>query len=645
MGKSTETKKQLLSTIEAIKKINDNPKNAARNVSDQYKENIPSIDTFKGKKIDQLKNKSKSKKENQKDIFSDLIEVAQNFITTSKNTTKSVVDVKQKSGPVNVNKNPQKQRLKSHAKTAADKTMKSAKEIVVKRLSEILFMGDGICGTKSPFPVDSITIKPEEFDILNMLTIDPDSNCGFLIYEPKSTNTGKQKLNREFYGLFDGGVYDLNSINGNKLFTGGWDSPNQRYNISGLTQNINTFNFIEDYYSTIEFPTVDEVLTNNLMLTLNGGSSCSDSFKFVSGLDRMLKVITNLFTVCGTPTKTDELKNQTAVGLFSETDEDIEFYFDFDDVEGIDLDDEDARYRRVLRFKDCYNFEIPIDDAHIEDFVYLTKNNGVGDAIDFTLNNVALDASEQSGNGLGLSIDDFLNNLLNNFIIGIPKSIILSVISPKIFLPIVILYKIFKESGLTIKQLLKRLYKAVWNIIKDLFWLFIREFWNLIKIDLLAFIAIIVKKILKNKYKRYLLIITSLIALLKRILENGIDNCFELFQTILNTIQTALSAGPPISVPSVLLATAGALPGYSQDRAYMNIMEKLEASGVPTGPLFGEDNDIGSLVKSIIDGHTEEEDKNSFVKIVLNPGVLPGPPVAGGAVIPPAVISGVGKKF
>ena len=77
----------------------------------------------------------------------------------------------------------------------------------------------------------------------------------------------------------------------------------------------------------------------------------------------------------------------------------------------------------------------------------------------------------------------------------------------------------------------------------------------------------------------------------------------------------------------------------------MNIMNRLEAAGIPTGPIYGESNDIGDLIKSIIDGHTEEEDSNSFIKIVLQGGVLPGPPLAGGAIIPPGLISGVGKKF
>jgi hypothetical protein len=190
---------------------------------------------------------------------------------------------------------------------------------------------------------------------------------------------------------------------------------------------------------------------------------------------------------------------------------------------------------------------------------------------------------------------------------------------------------------------MKKMYKAIYNIINDLYWIFIREFWRLVKIDLIAFVSTLVQKIIKNKYKRYLLIITSLIALLKKVLETDIDNCYEIFQTILSTITGALSMKTPINVPSVLLYLSEMLPGYSQDRAYLNIMEKLESSGIPTGPLFGESNDLGSLVKSIIDGHSEEEDANSYVKIVLQGGVLPGP--TGGAVIPPALISGVGKKF
>ena len=131
---------------------------------------------------------------------------------------------------------------------------------------------------------------------------------------------------------------------------------------------------------------------------------------------------------------------------------------------------------------------------------------------------------------------------------------------------------------------------------------------------------------------------------MRKALETEINNCYDLFQTILSTIEAALSQKAPITIPSILLLFSDSLPGFSQDRAFMNIMNKLEAAGVPTGPLYGESNDIGNLVKSVVDGYTEEEDANSFVKIVLKGGTLPGPPLAGGAVIPPGFITGVGKK-
>jgi hypothetical protein len=208
-------------------------------------------------------------------------------------------------------------------------------------------------------------------------------------------------------------------------------------------------------------------------------------------------------------------------------------------------------------------------------------------------------------------------------------------------------YKIFKQMALNvvinIKELMKKFYKAISLIIKDLFWIFIRAFWNLVKIDLIAFVTKLVQKIIKRKYKRYLLIITSLLALLKKISETEMDSCYEIFQTIFDTITGAINMKTPLTVPSFLLFVADSAPGYSQDRAFLNIVERLESAGVPTGPIYGEDNDVLSLVKSVIDGHTEEEDANSFVKIVLKGGVLPGP--TGGATIPPALISGVGKKF
>jgi len=638
MANLKNTKRKLQSKIEAVKKINDRPQESFDDVSDKYLNNVPDINSIVGKKIDALNGKINKKKENTKDIFSDMIDITSQFMGSDKNSKNNLKQTN----------NSPNQKIKQHAITAMDTTIGSAKEIVVKNLSEALFMGNGICGTESVFDVDLLTLKPDEFDFLDALTIDPDSSCSKIIYEPKTPDINKQKVNRNLYDAFGGTPYTFTSNNGKDLFTAAWDTGNQRYNISGLTQGVTGVTkvqeFISDYYSSMEFPDINHIIKTSILLTIQGGSQCGDSRKFNVSLDKVMRLIKKLLAICGSPNDPTQLKNQNPVGMFNESDEDAEFYFDFDDVEGIDLDDEDARYRRVLRFKDCYNFEIPVDTNNIEDFIYLTKNKSAKLAVDDILNKVALDATQQSDSGL--SLNDFLNNLLNNFILNLPKALMITILSGKLFLPLVILYKIFKAglSSLNIKELVKKFYKAISKTVQELFWLFVREFWKLIKSDLLAFVSKLVQKIIKNKYKRYLTIITSLIAILKKILEENIDNCFSLFQTILSTLTTALSMKVPMTVPSVLLLLSEGLPGYSQDRAFMNIMERLEASGVPTGPLYGESNDIGNLVKSVIDGHTEESDTNGFVKTTNSLPIITGN-AGGPIIIPPGILNVVGKIF
>lgn len=646
MSKLRNTKNSLLSLIEGIKKINDDPKGFSSSYENKYLKNIPSSNDFVGKKLDSLKQKRNQKKENKKDIFNEIIEIVEQFLSVDKKTKES--ETIKNGSTVNSEKNSTKKKINRHAITACEKVLGSAKEIVIKRLSEALFVGDGICGTNSSITGDTINLRPEEFDLLDMLTIDPETSLGQIVYEPKSPQRNKQKTNRELYGIFSGGTYDFVSNNNNTLFSTSWSTSNQYYQFSGLTQGngsgIKVVDFISDYYSSIEFPEINDIIKTGMLLTIQGGKNSGKTIQFDKALNFVDRLLKKLLSVCGSDNKKDELKNQNAVDMFDENEEDIESYFDFDDVEGIDLDDENLRYRGVLKFKDCYNFEMDVDDTHLEDFVYLIKNKEAKKVINDVLTKVSTDASEQS-NG-SLKIPDLFSNLLNNFILNLPKALIMSVLSAKIFLPLIILYKYFKTLSLNtiinVKELMKKFNKAIFNIVKDLFWLFINEFWRLIKIDLIAFVTKLVKKIIKEKYKRYVLIVTSLINIIKNVQQTNIDNCFSIFEVILKTINGAINMKGPIFIPSVLLFNSDLSPGYSKERSFLSIVEKMTALGVNTGPIYGEDNKLLTMVKSIIDGHIEEEDTNSFVKIVLKGGYIPGP--LGGSIIPPGVIVGVGKK-
>lgn len=631
MSKTRSIKNQLKSKIEIIKKINDNPKQASDDLYDLYLKDLPSTDQLFGKKFGDLLDKRSKKKENNKNIFADIIEIADGFLGSNK-------------GKGDNDKNYSSSKIKKHATDSIKKTLSSTKQIFLDNVQKTFFSGDGICGTNKAITIDTVTIAPNEFDFLNVLTVDPSSSIGQIVYENSFQVTGKEKANRKLFETFGGADYQFDSINNNTLFTMNWNPSSQYYNVSGLTQGSPTTyvgDFFSDYYSTIEMPDITGITKNAMAMVLQGGDG--DNPMFQKSLNDLNRLLSKLFSICGNSKQLEKPLKENATDQFNETDEDVEFYFDFNNVEGIDIDDESARHRKVLRFKDCNNFEIPVNNSVMEDFIYLLNKKSLNDVVNITLNRTSLDAFDQSDSSIP-SIN-FNLSLMNNFILSLPKALIMSVMTPKMFLPIVMIYKLFKSGASTvieIKDLMKKLSKMFWNIVKELFWKFMREFWRLIKIDLLSFVSSIAKTILKNKYKRYLAIVTSLISLLKKLLEQNIDNCYDLFNMILSTINGSLRGGRANSVPAMLLSFSSLSAGYSQDRAYMNICERLESAGVSLAPLYGEVNKLPSMIKAIIDGHTEEEDNNSFIS--GGNQLFTVPSAAGPIVFPPGIISVFGKK-
>jgi len=178
------------------------------------------------------------------------------------------------------------------------------------------------------------------------------------------------------------------------------------------------------------------------------------------------------------------------------------------------------------------------------------------------------------------------------------------------------------------------------EVIKTMFWTFIKEFWLLVKRDILQFVKETAITIFLNAVKRIKNIVLSLIKLLTNVLSGNIRCCEDIFGAMLNVIKAALNRSPNIPVPGLLLVLSQSLPGYSADRAYMGAIQRMEDSGINTGDIYGSPNALPSVVKSIIDGHSSEMDANSYVKIALNPTVIPAGP--GGAVISP-LITGAGK--
>lgn len=638
-NKIKETRKKINRKIDAIKRAKDNAKDKKNKFIDGYENKAlkgaddlsKTLSDFASKKIKKLE----SGANRASDVFSDLLETVDKFLSGRNIRVEST------------DKLFTKQRLRQITNESAIETLRSSQQIILEAVQKVLFAGDGICGANQTFgSVDSVTLKPQEFDFMNVLTVDPTSNTGQIVYEKVSPDKGLIKMNRKLHSLFGApNTPELyKSTNGNSLFSLSWDESNQRYNVSGL-QGKAVKTFFTDYYSSIEPVDFSGVTKTAIYMTLHGDGS--EPPLFDKGWNDLNRLLAKLCAMCGNP-KNSKIPNATSE--FNENDEDIQSYFDFDDVEGIDLDDEKDRLDKVLKFRDCSNYKIPINPTHFEDFVY--DDGNLNDSVNDALFNAASDAHNQSDGSI--PPDNFHLSILNSFILNLPKALIGSVLSPKYFLPFIVVYKVL-VSGIggiikTAKQMMKILWKLFNEIITNLLWKFIGEFWRRVKKDLLVFLVDIAASILKKKGRRYRLILLSLIAILTKVLENGLDNCKDLYDLINKAIDLALSglAGgfATTGISTFLLPFFLQKPGYSVDSAVIRAIEKMEEAGVSTSPIFGEDNKIIDLIKSVIDGHVEEQDTNGFIAASNTSVIIPHPsPFVGSVFIPPGLLTVGGGTF
>jgi hypothetical protein len=612
---------KLKTQIDIIQKTVDQDKHIDLDISPEdalkkITENLPNLNT----KLEELKSKlpkKKTKTKNKKNIFEEVVAVVNKFLESGRTVN-------------DPDRFQSAQRLRQHVIDSIDVTRNSSKQILMDCVKNAFFANDGICGANQVLSgenMDEVYIYPNEIDFLKMFRVPPDSDYGKIMYEnPKKRNGLKSQINYSLYQTFIGAgtttpvgtQYQYDTPSNKTLFNASWEVQDQRFKITGLTQptsvggfitygSVNVGDFFNDYYSNMEMPDLPEILNKSMLLTLKAcnasanknGVSVGGSFSgmenpldFAPSLDEAInnleRMLNKIFAFCND----GRLTGNTPTNLFRDEEEIDEFYFDFDDVEGIDLDDEDARRRKVLKFKDCSNYEVPYNTVHIEDFIYLEDKQDTRKRIDGALNKAASDAYEQSN--FSIDLPSFQLSLNLSFIFNIPKALIMSIISPKMFLPFVIIYKQFvataKNAIIDAKELMRKLKNIFTCLIKELFWKFIREFWKRVKVDLKNFLMRIIRKILKDKLKRYYLVIAALIALLKQILENGLDSCEAIIAAIGAAINGALTAAGGLDIPNPLLLLAGRLPGFSAVKTTMDITEKMQNMGIPTGDINGEPN-------------------------------------------------------
>jgi hypothetical protein len=617
--------KEVKSKFKAIQKAND-IKTGVDNVLDSADDSIENLQNQISSTLTSFSSNVKKKLPNTENIFDKLSKDFEKILPKSLQNGESL--------------------LKRITRESIKETSDYVKPIFLDNLRKLFFTSDGdlACGINTPITTNELTISPKEFDYLDALQTDPQSGLGKIIYEGPAPGD-KVKMNKVFFEYFDGSPYTFASTDETDLFSMQWDSANQVFNLSGLTGSTGTSvdAFITKYYETIEFPKISDILKNSMSMLAPVGGINSTNSNYDINLNKLMRIINKICAVCPPPSN-DDLK-QNPIDQFNEGEIDLGAFFDFDDVEGIDLDDENARYEKVLRFVDCNNYSIPVNQDIIEEFSFFASTrNDITKEYNDTLSKLANDASNKNPS---IPFPQFALSLDFQSLKNLPKALLSSIFSPKIFFPIAVIWKLIKAVSVnvftSVKTLIKNIGKFLFGVIKDIFNKFLTLFWLKIKPQLARILKDLATKILKNSKKRYLIIVKALIDILTALLPFvGIKSCAEFYDAIL-ALLNSLRVGISQKIPGLLLQLSKRLPGYSENRAIMNIAEYLEANGIDTGDIYGQDNNIIPFVSSIIKGHQQEMDQNSFVQVSLDGGSIPVAPLGGAAVVIPGLLKAHGK--
>jgi hypothetical protein len=331
----------------------------------------------------------------------------------------------------------------------------------------------------------------------------------------------------------------------------------------------------------------------------------------------------------------------------AELDDDSDDFFTFSEIELRQIDNNINNYiNKIVSYESCGVVNQQIDYDSIVDYAREIITNFEG-----------LSPTEKS-DALTSSILNILknNNLVNNnsTLFSFVKSILESVLTPKVLFPIMVLGQVIekttnnqynvlkdraddfitqnkssiknftKESIDTAEFFAKKYKTYLQNVTRRILELFLKELFNILKGKLKKLVATVINGVYKNYTKKQVQVILALSTGLLGVISTITDfrKCKSVIGSIgkiLNSINL-LTRVKTISIPPPLLIGAQFLPGFSNERAKINVIEEMQSLGLPTENLLdGTPNRVLLFAESIINGVDSEEIANGAVDGFIDP--------------------------
>jgi hypothetical protein len=610
-----------------------------------------SADNFTSRKSDTLK---------QLDNLGDLNQRAQQQIKTQFD---ELIDLFKMSVPANQNTN-------SSTIDFLLKQLLEASQNTKSRISEV-FVDEVIstigCSQEQTFiPNLDFYVRVNQIDLSKLLTNSPTETPYDVIYEQTQPINGifPYSMDRELFERLQTPGVSFSSINGqnyigvsgNQLFdityvTNYFDGTSTIYGnfyrirLNNRVTGNNLSDFLRDYYGSIElfnFNKISATIINLLFNSINisGGltrDEIEDRTKFSIILQRILGL-------CFDSRKEIDVSGTAKLSDLDSLDE------SFFELTGFDLrninDDINDIQNGVVEFTDCDNVKVPVDVSGTLDEIRKVINTSENLKVDKFIESIN-ELSENNNWKLSLPTGLNINIAIKEDIIRIiPKAIMLSILTPKSLLGLMIGVKILGsnigDSVEDFSSFLQNFKKMIISIMSKIGSIFVEELFKLLKKNLKLLVEVLLTEIVRESKDKRLKIISGVVFILLQLASFVQDfrECKSVIDEILKTLNLGLASFGG-GIPTFVLASSSILGGFSPTRAMSNVIEELQKQGIPTGDMPSGAPNLGiiSMISQIV-GTYDEQLANGKTEVFIPPLAVVA--LGGGTTLPN---KGIGKSY
>jgi hypothetical protein len=520
-------------------------------------------------------------------------------------------------------------------------------------------------------------IKVSQIDLFKRLIYSPDDDVAKYYYEKDDTAVGitPYSMNRELYSRLQnlGQSYQTQfgssyiGASGQELFDIEYvqfypavnpTNFGDYYKITLKPQLNNTAtvsNFLFDYYDSIEVLGINSIFTE-LLNTVFGSFDfdlklSTDKLREQKKFDLIIKRITG---ICSDPTKSIDTGGTAKLNDLDLIDDD---FFEISNQELRSIENQINNISNgVVEFESCEGVKLPINSGAMISALndVITENNPSGqiDLIESALDDMSKNP-EWSNLVPGIGVDlNIKGDIDFKVITEMAKIIFRSVLSPKTMLGFLIMVKALNnnlsqtldDAYDDLTQFMKTFRKFNVNFIRRIYALYVEELFKIIKRDIKKLVEGIISDIVKEAKNKQLQMYSSILYALLIVGQAFIDfrNCKSVIDEILKLLNLGLTQ-LNLGLPMFALAASKLLGGVSDTRAFANVIENLQKSGLPTGDApDGSPNRMNQAFEGIIKGMNQEQAENGKTEVFIPPLTVVVTPLGAGITKPS---KGYGKSY